>query len=376
MIYLNNAATTFPKPRGVNEAVRHSLSLPPESPERGGATLAREHSTATCRHHLTRLLGTTDPSDIVLTAHATLALNIAIRGLLPPSGHVVTTAAEHNSVLRPLYHLHDEKGIRITIVPCDRQGIVPMDRIENSLQDDTVLVVLNHCSNVTGAVQDAPAAAELCRRRGVRLLLDLSQSAGNIPLALERWGVDMAALTGHKSLYGIPGCGALYLSPEIDLPPLYTGGTGIRSDCLRQPKGRPIYYEAGTRNTVGIHALSAATAFVLNTGVSALYAHKQSLCRRLREGLQSLPAVRLYGPEDTAVVSFTIDGIDPTETAHILAESFSIIVRGGLHCAPLIHESIGSAPRGTARASPSYFNTPDDITALLEAVQTITGHCP
>ncbi|MCP4547864.1 MAG: aminotransferase class V-fold PLP-dependent enzyme [bacterium] len=376
MIYFNNAATGYPKPPEVLAAFRRGLEEPPFDHSRSGHETAGEDPAATCRLRLARLLNVDDPADIALSSGATESLNLAIFGLDLEGGHVITSMAEHNSVLRPLKHLERTGGIELSIVPCDRQGRIAPEAVEAAIRPTSKALVLTHCSNVTGAVNDLTAISRISRDHGLSLLIDASQSAGAIPIDIAAIDPDLLAFTGHKALYGPPGTGGLYISKHCRLRPLVIGGTGVRSDLLEQPTDRPIRYEAGTPNLPGIAALSAGVDFVLRTGLETIRQRKRRIMKMLGDGLSRIEDLSIYGnpgaPTDGAILSCNIPGMDPEDAAYILEHSFRICVRSGLHCAPLIHECLGTHPRGSIRISPSFFTSDADVDSLIEALRQIS----
>lgn len=374
MIYLNNAATSFPKPRAVREAIASYLASEPFHAGRAGFERQIEDAVGTCRSRLASLFGVEDPAHIVFTSGATESLNLALAGS-NLSGHVVTTAIEHNSVLRPLHRLRQEQGIELTVVDCDANGYVAPAEIARAIRSNTSAIVVNHCSNVTGAVLDLEVIGQIARRHNTLFVVDASQSAGTEPIDVEKQGIDLLAFAGHKSLYGIPGIGGLYVREALSLRPLKVGGTGVRSDLIEQPREMPMYYEAGTANMLGIVALSAAAEFVLHEGIDTIRRSKRQHVERLAAAFARIPGVTLYAPgvaqRYAGLLSFNIDGLGPDEAGYVLEESFGIMVRAGLHCAPLIHKALGSFPAGSVRVSPSYFTTNDDIDRLIEAVKAM-----
>ncbi len=374
MIYLNNAATSFPKPREVHEAIASHLASVPFHAGRVGFDRQREDAVWICRQRLATLFGVEDPTHIVFTSGATESLNLALFGS-NLKGHVVTTAIEHNSVLRPLQRLRRERGLELTVVDCDAHGQVAPGDIEQAVRSDTSAIVVNHCSNVTGAVLDLEAIGRIARGHEALFVVDASQSAGVEPIDVEKQSIDLLAFAGHKSLYGVAGIGGLYIRQALSLHPLKVGGTGIRSDLLDQPREMPLYYEAGTANMLGIVALSAGVNFVLREGIGAIDRRKREHIERLVAELAMIPGVVLYAPDVArayaGVISFNIEGVSPEESGYMLESSFGIVVRTGLHCAPLIHQALGSFPAGSIRVSPSYFTGRDDIDRLIEAVKAM-----
>jgi cysteine desulfurase family protein len=378
-IYLDNAATSWPKPERVAEAVCETIQHVGGNPGRSGhqTSLAAGKVLDRSRFLLAKLFGVDDSKRIVFAANATDALNLAIRGVLAPGGHVVTSSMEHNSVTRPLEHLASA-GACYTKVRMDPvSGVDPRD-VEKALRADTKLVVMTHASNVTGTVNPLAAIGELCRNRGILFLVDASQSAGSLPIGVSEMNIDLLAFPGHKGLLGPTGTGGLYIAKSVSpLPePCRVGGTGVFSELALQPEELPYRYESGTQNFHGIAGLAEGISFILEKTPAAIHAHERGLTELLMEGLREIRGVTVYGPppggERAAVVSFTIEGVDCTEVAIILDTSFSIAVRAGLHCAPDAHRTLGTFERGgTVRVSPGYFNTEADITRCVEGVAAI-----
>ncbi len=374
-IYLNNAATSFPKPAPVVEEVSRWLQEPPADPGRD-STGSQDPRTA-CRVELAALFGVADPNRIVLLPSATHALNLVIQTLLVPHSHVVTTMLEHTSVLRPIAHRQRDCGVRVTYVSPDRSGQVSPEAIAGAIAPDTRLVVVTHASNVTGSIQPVEEIADLTAGAHVPLLIDASQSAGAIPLTHRCLpGQVYIAFAGHKGLLGLPGTGGLVLA-EGDLPQLIVGGTGVRSESLLHPPELPLRHEAGTPNLPGIVALLAGVRAVRARGVEAEGAHRHRLVTLLRSRLETLKGVRLLplarNDGRAGIVSFTLGGWVPEEVGYALQTSFGITTRSGLHCAPLIHQVYGTAPLGTVRASVGYANTEEHVEALATALAHLTG---
>lgn len=375
MIYLNNAATSFPKPKEVQEAVLASFSGPLVSTARTGFESEDDDIVYLCRARLADLFNVDDPSHIVFTSGSTEALNLAIRGLPLEGSHVVTTAIEHNSVIRPLKMLEKEGKITLTFVECDKHGWVEPEQIRESIRDNTRAVIVNHCSNVTGTVLDIESISKIAHSRGAYFIVDASQSAGVVPIDCKKWNVDLLAFTGHKSLYGMQGIGGLYIKEGIELKPLKVGGTGVLSEVLLQPDGVPIHYEAGTQNTPGIISLYAGVRFILDKGIENILQHKKKLYQMLFEELKGMEEIEIYSSTERtsySIFCFNIKGMIPEEVGYVLESSFDIIVRTGLHCAPLILKYLGVEPLGTVRASHSYFTTDEDIYKFIEAIKKIT----
>lgn len=371
--YLNNAATSWPKAPGVEEAVRRSLSLPPADGARGpGAD--RNDPVRACRRAAAALLGVSDESRVVLTSGATAALNLAIRGFgLKRGDLVVTTVAEHNSVIRPLEHLKREKGIKILYIGLGFDGRVDIVEYGSAIRQKPRLVVLTHASNVTGAIFDLPNLLSMARDNGAATLVDASQTAGYVPLDRLHPLADLIAFTGHKALHGPAGTGGLYVARRLELRPLVTGGTGVSSDLLTQPRQMPMSLEAGTANYPGLAGLAAALEWSEAHGPEACRLAREA-SRALADGLRRIPGVTLYLPREpdpaTPVVSFRLREWPASEAGYALG-TFGLHCRTGLHCAPLIHRAIGSLPDGTIRFSPSGFTRPGEIDIALEAVRSI-----
>lgn len=376
--YLNNAATTYPKPPEVLAAVRCALTDLPVEPGRSGHG---PNPVEQCRRNLAELFLVADHRQIAVLPSATYALNAVILGLLgdQPGLHAVTTALEHNSILRPLEHLRHERGLRITCVQPRTDGCVTPIDIATEIDCNTQLIAITHASNVTGCIQPIAEIAEIAATVGIPLLIDASQSAGAVELEYDRLpGRVFVAMAGHKGLYGPPGVGILIV-PDNTLRQTVFGGTGIRSESMSHPTDLPLRHEAGTMNLPGIAGLCAGVQFVKEHGVDALGRHRNRLVTLLRDRLRELPHCRLspLANEDgrAGIVSFRLEHWLPDELGQVLYESFGIEVRAGLHCAPLAHTAIGTAPLGNVRVSVGVSNTEQDIETLAEALNTITTSC-
>ncbi|WP_130838387.1 aminotransferase class V-fold PLP-dependent enzyme [Lachnoclostridium sp. Marseille-P6806] len=381
MIYLNQAATTYPKPQRVQEALAAALRLPPPGQYRGGGGGAPDELFSQCRKNMARILGlygepsaeTAPEERIFFTSGATDAANRLLYGLFPEKKvcRIVTTATEHNSVLRPLYNLpRFAEGLRI--VPCGSSGELVMEALADAVTEGTDAVILNHCSNVTGAVQNLGEAARIAHERGALLLADCSQSAGCMEIDAARADVDALIFTGHKGLFGVQGTGGYYLKRGIPLRPLLYGGTGRNSRQL-------VYdgdyeYEVGTQNGIGIAALRAGTEFVLEEEPARIAAREREEMEYLSRELQEIPGIAVYGSRALCrgpVLSFNLTDMEAADTAYVLQNGYGIAVRAGLHCAPLIHERIGSGPGGTVRVSISALTERAELDALLAALREI-----
>ncbi len=379
MIYLDNAATSWPKPEGVAEAMRNAVTDMGGNPGRSGHKMSLQAGGVVeqGRFLLAQMFHVSDPNRIIFTMNATDALNMAIRGILKDGGHVVTSCMEHNSVVRPLAY-KAQHGVKVEKVQTDPETGVCPDTIREAICKDTKLVVITHASNVIGTLNNIAEIAEVCREKKVPILVDASQSAGVIDINVEKMGIDMLAFPGHKGLLGPRGTGGLYVSSNVDLAPFRAGGTGVRSEEILMPDEMPWHLEAGTQNVPGIAGLSAGLSYILQTGIDVIRQHEMHCIRLLLEGLAAIPGIIIYGPQDTdnraAVLSFNVAGLDSSDMAMILDTSFDIAVRAGLHCAPDTHKMLGTfAQGGTVRVSPGCFTTEEEIEQLIEAVGEIAA---
>ena len=379
-IYLDNAATSWPKPPGVYEAVDRYQREVGAAFGRSGYRSAQEAQRVVerARRGVADLVGLAEPRQVAFTANGTDALNTAILGWLRPGDHVVTTVCEHNSVLRPLKFLADERDVAVTVVSCDEAGYVSPEAIRRALQPETRMVAVVHASNVTGAVQPLGEIGSVVRGHGAFFLVDAAQTLGHLPIDMDDLQADVLAASGHKGLLGPLGTGVLCLGPRIleHLQPLRRGGTGSASEQERQPSELPERFEAGNLNVPALAGLGAGLEFLQQQGLAELQAHQQRLTRQLLSGLESLAGVQVHGPRAeeprTSVVSFTCAGYDPQELAAVLELVAGIECRAGLHCAPQMHRALGTlAGGGTVRLSPGWATTPQDIDAALAAVANL-----
>lgn len=376
MIYLDHAATSWPKPDCVHEAVLRFMRDVGATPGRSGHRLSNEaeRTRLDAREALAELFGIADPMRVIFTLNGTTALNLVIRGLLPPGSHVVTTGMEHNAVMRPL-RAAEQDGVTVTVAPCGSDGTLVPAAIHEHLRPDTRLIIVNHASNVCGTILPIREIGAQARERGIPLLVDAAQTAGCQPIDLHADHIDLLAFTGHKSLLGPSGTGGLVIGEDFDvdrLPPLVHGGTGSRSEHMTQPDFLPDKYEAGTANGAGLAGLAAGVRFILARGVADIRQHGRTLTQKLIDGLGAIAGVRVHGSLDahcqTAPVSFTIKNQAPSTTAQRLDEEFGILCRPGLHCAPRAHETLGTLPDGTVRFAPGPFTTARDVDDALAAV--------
>jgi cysteine desulfurase family protein len=376
-IYMDNAATSWPKPPAVGEAMAWYQEEVGASAGRGGYRRAVDASRVIfdARRAVADLFGVADSRRVIFTLNCTEGLNLALRGWLEEGDHVVTTSMEHNSVARPLNHLKAERGIEVTYVPCSGEGILDPDDVAAAITPRTRLVAVIHASNVCGAVNDVRAVGAACRERGVPFLVDAAQSAGSVPIDVEDANVDFLGFPGHKGLLGPLGTGALYVGPNVRPRPLYHGGTGTDSEKTLQPEVLPDYYEAGSHNAVGLAGLKAACDFVAAVTPAAMGEHKSALAERFVAGVDEIPGIEYFGPRDfsrhAGVCSVRVAGMDAAEVGHRLDAEYGIMVRTGLHCSPLAHTTLGTIETGTVRFSFGYYNTQEQVDAAVRALGKI-----
>jgi len=379
-IYLDNAATSWPKPPEVAEAVVHAIQNDAANPGRGSHAMAVRASRILfdTRKQLSKLFNVRNPNDIAFASNTTMALNMAIKGWLKPGDHVIATSLEHNSVRRPLYYLEQAIGIEVTYIDGDEHGQLSVDDVAKAIRSNTALAIVNHSSNVLGTIIPLADICELMRQRGIKVLVDAAQSAGILPIDVRGMGIDMLAFPGHKGLLGPQGTGGLYVAPDVDLTPLLHGGTGSQSEAPEQPDIRPDKYEAGTQNTPGLAGLKAGVEYVLKQTVQSIHEKEWKLTQRLMEQLLPIDGIRLLGPklgeQRTGIVSFVVDSIDPSELSFILDQHYQIAIRAGFHCSPLAHACAGTSSTGAARASVGLFTTEAEVDALADAMKEITKH--
>jgi cysteine desulfurase family protein len=379
MIYLDNAATSWPKPPEVLNAVTDVLEHAGGNPGRSGHRLSIGAARViyNAREDIADFFNTSDPMRLIFTSNATHSLNLAIMGLLEPGDHVVTDSMEHNSVMRPLRKLGQE-GVDLTVVPCASDGSIDVRDIKGALKKNTRLVAINHASNVVGTIAPVAEIAEIAHKKSALLLVDAAQAAGAIPIDIESAEIDLLAFTGHKGLQGPPGIGGLVIGEGVDVSkfePLMRGGTGSQSELEEQPEHLPDKYESGTPNICGIAGLHAGIKWLKERGVEEIRRREQELVKLLLEGLSAIPKVKLYGTlnpdESVAIVSFTADGKTVSEIGSRLDDEYGILSRIGLHCAPSAHRTIGSFPEGTIRLAPGVFSTREDIQKTLKAISEV-----
>jgi len=401
LIYLDNAATSFPKPPMVLQAMARFMEEVGANPGRSGHPLSVEASriVQNTRQSLAELFHIQDPMRIVFTLNVTESLNMVFSGFLKTGDHVITTAMEHNSVARPLKYLERQGSIALSIVPCDRKGFLDLDELRKVIRKNTALMVMNHASNVCGTIQDIRAVKAALGE--IPLLVDAAQTAGCYPIDVEDEGIDFLAFTGHKALLGPQGTGGLYIRDGLDLLPLKRGGTGSISEKMEQPDFLPDALESGTQNNVGIAGLGAGVDFILREGIAKIREHDKALTAALLTALYDVPGLTVYGPlraeHQTSTVSITFEtilptgtenvhsgcgsinlgwleeGLSPREAGDLLTKQYDILVRTGLHCAPLAHQTLGTYPEGSIRLSMGYFNTLEEMEITAKAIRQIAG---
>lgn len=373
MIYLDNAATTLRKPPQVISAVVEAMQTLGNA-ARGAHenSLQASRMIYDTRCALARLFGFSHPERVIFTANATESLNLALNGLFSPGDHVITTDLEHNSVLRPLYRLEDLGIISLDFVPADRMGNPDYSAFENLIRPNTRAIVTTHASNLTGNLVDLPRVSAIAKFHGLLLVVDASQTAGSIPISMEELGIDLLCFTGHKGLMGPQGTGGLCVSSGVTLRPWKVGGSGIHSYSRTQPEDYPTCLEAGTLNGHGIAGLSAAVDFLLETGVEAIARRERELTFRFYRGVKDIPGVTVYGdfsqPQRAAIVALNLENEDSGQVADALMEDYGIAVRSGAHCAPRMHQALGTQNQGAVRFSFSWFTTEAEIDAAVAAL--------
>lgn len=375
MIYMDNAATTMHKPKEVIDAVVAAMSAMGNA-GRGvnEASLSASRLIYDTREKLCRLFGAEDPRQIVFTANSTESLNIAIKGILNPGDHVIATMLEHNSVLRPLYEM-EKKGIRLTIVKSNPEGTLDLADIENAIAPDTKMIVCTNGSNLTGNYIDPEPIGTLAREKGIVFVVDASQTAGVFPIDVQKMKIDVLCFTGHKGMLGPQGTGGMYVRKGLSVRPLLSGGSGVQTYSKTHPTEMPTALEAGTLNGHGIAGLHAAVEYLEKTGVDTIRAREQDLMWRFYEGVKEIPGVKVYGDFSTknrcAIVTLNIGDYDSSEVSDELLTEYGISTRSGGHCAPLMHEALGTVEQGAVRFSFSHYNTEEEVDTAIRAIREL-----
>lgn len=375
MIYMDNAATTMRKPDEVIEAVVNAMnSMGNAGRGAHAASLSASRVIYNTREALARFFGAESPKQIVFTNNSTESLNIAIKGLLEPGDHVVTTMLEHNSVLRPLYEMQD-KGVSLTIVKSNKKGTISYEDIENAIQDDTKAIVITNASNLTGNYVDVKRVGEIAKKKGVLLVVDASQTAGVYPIHVKEMNIDILCFTGHKSLLGPQGTGGLYVREGLALKPLKSGGSGVQTYLKKHPEDMPTALEAGTLNGHGIAGLGAAIEYLEKEGIDNIREIELQHMWHFYHGVKEILGVKIYGDFDTEircpVVTLNIGDYDSSEVSDELLMTYGISTRPGAHCAPLMHEALGTVEQGAVRFSFSHYNTYEEIETAIAAIKEL-----
>ena len=374
-IYLDNAATSWPKPETVYRAVDHFIREIGATPGRGGHRREEQAQRIAeeAREALAHLIHAPNPQGLAFTLNATQAINMALKGLLQPGDHVITSSIEHNAMWRPLKAL-EKRGVEVTAAPCAPDGILDPAGVEAALRPQTRLIAMLHASNVLGTLLPIAEVGEIAHRHGALLLVDAAQTAGAYPIDMQAMGIDLLAFAGHKGTYGPHGTGGLAVRPGIELETWVEGGSGVVSRPDTMPDELPIRLEAGTQNAAGLAGLLAGVQFVLEVGVEGIRAHEMALAGRLMEHLKTIPGLCILGPNDpekrTAVVAITVEGYLPDQLAAVLDKVFNVAARAGLHCAPQAHLVAGTLECGALRFSPGYFNTTEEIDYTADALKS------
>ena len=377
-IYLDNAATSFPKPDGVSRRMKDYIDSVGATVNRSVYGSAQDAGLVllTLRERLARLFHFDDPTYVILTPGMTAGMNMVIKGFLKSGDHCLVSSMEHNAVMRPIQQL-TECGVSFDRIPCDREGFMDIDAIEGLIRPNTKLLVMAHGSNVSGTVQDAERVGKICAAHGIAFVLDAAQTAGHIPVDFEKFGLSALCVPGHKGLLGPSGIGAMLLRKDFaeQLTPLIAGGTGSASDSELLPPYMPDRFESGTPNMPGVYGWEAAMSFLDEVGVEALHAHEMALTERFLSGVKEIDTVRLAGTYDldrrVGVVSIDFKNIDNAEAAYRLETEYGILTRCGLHCAPSAHKSLDTFPQGTVRFAVGFASTEADVDAALEAIRVI-----
>lgn len=377
MIYLDNAATTFPKPEAVYDAVMDCMKNYCANPGISGHKLAMKSAREIydARENIAKLFNIDNPMNIVFTNNATDSLNLAIKGIVNSGDHIITTSMEHNSVIRPIKAL-EKLGIENTIVQCDKDGFLDVKDLEKAIKPNTKLIVTTHASNVCGTLIDIKTVSEIAKLHNILYLVDASQTAGVYNIDLKEVYADMLAAPGHKGLLGPQGTGILYIREGLNINILKEGGTGSKSEDLFQPDLFPDKYESGTHNTPGIAGLNEGVKFILKEGINKIKEHEEELCRYMLERLNEVPNIKIYGTKDAnkraSVIAVNIGNMDSGEITFLLDNEYDIATRSGIHCAPLAHKTLGTFEQGAVRFSMGYFNTKEEIDKAIEALKEIS----
>lgn len=380
-VYLDNAATTYPKPAAVINAMVDFMTNIGCNPGRGGYEMSLQSGRIVyeTRNKLNHMFNGPGTDNVIFTQNITASLNIAMKGMFKNGWHIITTSMEHNSVIRPLRQLESEKGIKTTIVQCSEDGTLDPHDIIKAITKDTKAVVMTHASNLVGTILPISEVGRICKEHGLYFIVDTAQTAGTLDIDFKESNIDILAFTGHKGLLGPQGIGGFLISDRANdiTSCCFEGGTGSKSHMDVQPDFLPDKFESGTLNTPGIAGLKAGIDFISKEGIKTIRYHESELTHAFIEGLKSIDGIKIYGPQDskkqTSTVSINIEDMDPGEISYILDSSYGIMTRSGIHCTPHAHKTIGSFPKGTVRFSIGYFNTREEIDYVLSSLKEISS---
>jgi cysteine desulfurase / selenocysteine lyase len=379
LVYLDNASTVYPKPREVIDFMTQFYFEKGVNPGRSGYDLCREAEelVSETRKLLTKLFNGTDPNRLVFSYNASDSLNTIINGTLKPGDHVITSNLEHNSVLRPIHHLSAQGKVEVDYIPFDGNGYIEPEDIRKKIRKNTRLVIINHASNVLGTVQPVGAIGKICKEHGVIFAIDAAQTAGVIPIDIQSMNIDAVAFTGHKSLLGPTGIGGIYVREGVDISQTRAGGTGVHSAYPFHLAEYPYRFEIGTINLLGVAGLNAGQKYIAKNGQAAIYKHEMELLKLFQDGISEIPGITGYCAKSTnarvPVQSINIKGYEPEDAGVFLDVNHNIAVRTGLHCAPKVHEQLGTAPKGAVRFSIGPMNTKDDVLHAIDALQKMSS---
>lgn len=379
-IYFDNAATSFPKPKEVLDAIMEQMINFGGSANRGSSKTVLQSSRVVyeCRETIKEFFNYDKSENVVFTNNITSSINILLNAVVKPNWHIITTSMDHNSVLRPLFKLKEElDGVEVDVINCDKFGFLNIDNLKDSIKQNTKLIILSHSSNLVGSIQPLKEISNICKEKNIFLILDSAQSAGIIPIDMQDLSLSALTFTGHKSLLGPQGIGGFIIDNKLnaEAKSIFVGGTGSNSSLLTQPDFLPDKFECGTLNIPGIVGLLHGINYINKEGISTIKEKEDFLCQKAINGLLNIKNIKIYGSLDmkkkTSVISFNINDMDPSLAGYILDSEFNISSRTGLHCAPLAHKTVGSYPNGSIRISLGYFNTEEEIDIFLNAINTI-----
>lgn len=379
-IYFDNAATTFPKPDSVINAMFNYMSNQGGSANRGSSSTAIQSSRLVyeCRYELAKFFNFPKSENVIFTNNITTSLNMLLLGIIKSGWHIITTSMEHNSVIRPLVKISEEvPDVELDIIKCDENGLVPLEKIKERIKSNTKLIVLTHASNLVGTIQPIEEIGRICKENNILFILDSAQTAGIVPIDMEKCNINGLAFTGHKSLLGPQGIGGFIIDDKLNsiCKNIFSGGTGSNSSLVEHPQDLPDKFEYGTLNTPGIIGLLEGIRFIEKEGIENIKEKEEFLCQKAMDLLSEIPEIKIYGPMDakkkTSTISFNIEGMDPEFTGFLLDSEFNITCRTGIHCTPLAHKTVGSYPTGSIRISLGYFNTLEEVYRFVEVIKEL-----